>query len=245
MKPKVNKRKPVLASLLLSLTMLSAVTVNASPAALSFALPVRQKFETSDTASEKPDLTGTYELTGKGGNAPMPESSENGSYAFTISGADQKIEIPLRYDHVGTYQYQLYQTTKDAEYYTYDRTVYTITVYVKTAEDGTLITEVIAEDGSGKKSAEILFANTYHGENGSTDPIPPAPGQPDTEPPVVRPPVSGDDPDAPGTEEPKDRPKTGDAAGTMSWLAVGTGSLMLILLAGSRIKRNSLKNNLK
>lgn len=137
MKLKNIKENIILAMLLLSLMILSGGTVYASGNTL----------EVQNMASETLNQTGTYELTASSQDSPMPEHSENGTYMFSIDGASNDIVIPLTYVHGGVYEYKLWQTTTDAKNYSYDRTSYTITVYIKNGEVGQLIPEVIIENG--------------------------------------------------------------------------------------------------
>lgn len=152
MKFKNIKTNVTLTIMLLNLMILFENTVYASENKVIVSLPVKQVFEVQNVAPDNLNQAGTYELTGLSQDTPMPNSSRNGIYVFTINGSNDKTVIPFTYTRVGVYQYKLLQTTKDAENYIYDRTGYTITVYIKNSETGKLISEVIVENGSGNKT---------------------------------------------------------------------------------------------
>lgn len=106
------------------------------------------------------DKKGTYEMTALDFDNPMPEGSTDGRYTFSLKG-DKQAELAMTYDHGGVYRYQLRQTTKDAERYTYDRAVYIVSVYINNGENGQLIPQVIVENEQKEKCEDILFENTY------------------------------------------------------------------------------------
>ena len=158
------KQKAILALLLLNLLIMTNSVAYAAENQISLELAVKQTIEYENTATEQFNKTGTYELTGLTEEAPMPEGSEHNVYAFSINGVDETVKISMVYTHGGMYQYQLTQTTKKQDAYTYDETKYKITVYVKNSENGGLVAEVMAENGSGKKCGDIIFQNEYHGQ---------------------------------------------------------------------------------
>ena len=88
--------------------------------------------------------------------------------AFSINGIGERVKIPMIYIHGEMYQYQLIQTTKKQDAYTYGEIKYKITVYVKNSENGGMVTELMSENGSGKKCADITFRNQYE-KKGSVD----------------------------------------------------------------------------
>lgn len=162
MKRKNIKEKVILAMLLLNLIIVSAGTVCASTNEVIVALPIQQIFEVESNETNNLKLIGTYELTRLTNEAPMPDgSNENGVYTFTMDGKNVTNKLSITFDHGGVYQYSLFQVTKDTENYIFDKSNYTITVYVKNGADGQLRSEVIAEKGNGKKCEELSFQNSY------------------------------------------------------------------------------------
>ena len=158
------KQKAILALLLLNLLIMTNSVAYAAENQISVELAVKQTIAYENTATEPFHKTGTYELTSLAEEAPMPEGSEHNVYAFSINGVDETVKIPMVYTHGGMYQYQLTQTTKKQDAYTYDETKYKITVLVKNSKNGGLVAEVMAENGSGKKCGDIIFQNKYHGQ---------------------------------------------------------------------------------
>lgn len=167
MKLKNIKGNVILTIMLLTLIIISGSTVYASENNVTVSLPVEQTFEVQYDVPDNLDQTGTYELTSLSQDAPMPAASKNGTYTFTMNNSNNSTVIPFTYTHGGVYQYKLLQTTKDVENYVYDRTTYTITVYIKNGEAGQLVPEIIVENGSGKKCKEINFTNIYNGKENS------------------------------------------------------------------------------
>lgn len=87
----------------------------------------------------------------------MPEKS-NG----TVQGPGQIVLGPMTYTVPGDYHYSISQKVGNAANYTYDTSVYSVTVRVVNSEDGGLAAEVWAfKDGGSNKVEEITFSNEY------------------------------------------------------------------------------------
>lgn len=127
--------------------LLGIIPVNAEESQVVVPLTVKQTFDTTLESLSSPC---TYELRALDGGEP---------YSFSLSGKEAEITIPLTYDHAGTYRYQLQQTTPEKEHYTYDRSVYDITVYIVNEKDNTLVPQVIASKHSSHKTDELIFTN--------------------------------------------------------------------------------------
>lgn len=159
------REKVGLAVLLFSLMIFSGSKVYASDSKSEIPLSIGQTFKVENIAPEKVNQTGRYMLSAMNTETPMPEDSRDGKYIFSMEGDGKQVTIPLEYVHAGVYSYKLQQITGNATNYVYDRTCYTITVYMKNREKGHLIPQVIVEDGSGKKCGEIMFSNLYKGKS--------------------------------------------------------------------------------
>lgn len=91
---------------------------------------------------------------------PMPISSEiivvdNGKSEFG----------PISYNTPGMYRYYISQKAGDNNNFTYDASVYTLTVHVYDNGQGDLSYDMFAvKDGSQEKVSEILFTNMYNEE---------------------------------------------------------------------------------
>lgn len=145
----------------LCIGLLSVRTVYASDDAAETWLPVRQQFTLSGESAVPVRQIGIYELSSVDPSSPMPKGSQDGKYVFSLEGANTRITIPLSYTHAGIYRYALYQITEDAENYFYDRTRYTITVYIQNEPSGGLSSQLIAEIAGGEKGREAVFSNSY------------------------------------------------------------------------------------
>lgn len=88
------------------------------------------------------EVTGTFApsdtefevvLADSDSEVPMPEKSSG-----TVKGSGQVILGPVTYTVPGDYHYHISQKVGNAEGYTYDTSVYTVTVRVVNGEDGGL-----------------------------------------------------------------------------------------------------------
>ena len=193
-----NKQIFTLIVLLCSVLCFPMDRVLAADDAVEIPLKVKQIFELKKDKKEA-DLTGMYEFRALDADAPMPEDNENNVYSFSMEGETAETILSLQYFQAGMYQY--------------DRSCYTITVYIKNDEKGQFIPQVIVEKGDGKKYGELEFQNSYQGKT-SEDPNP---------------------------SEPKTSVKTGDQTNAKRYLVCAAGALLLIIMIGkslANMKRN-------
>lgn len=165
--------------LLLGIVLLSLSVGYAAEGALQISLPVEQHFVVESQTAGAVRETGTYVLTAAEPETPLPEGSEAGTYVFSLTGTEEKA-ISLDYERTGKYIYTLQQITEDAPGYTYDRSCYTIRVYILNGEDGQLQSQVVVEKEQ-EKCGEIAFSNGCHA---APDNVPEEPEEPTTEEPV-------------------------------------------------------------
>ena len=105
-------------------------------------------------------------LTSLDTGVPMPEKS-NG----TVQGSGQIVLGPVTYTVPGDYHYSISQKVGNAANYTYDTSVYSVTVRVVNSEDGGLAAEVWAvKDGASDKVEKITFSNEYKAPEGPKKP---------------------------------------------------------------------------
>ena len=105
---------------------------------------------------------------------PMPEGSVDGRYAIVTNG-ETHTRIRIEYTSVGTYTYTIYQLPGTDEDCEYDRTVYTLIVYVSNEidEDGNytgnlIVTAVLYVNGNeNEKVDRVVFNNVYETEESS------------------------------------------------------------------------------
>lgn len=105
----------------------------------------------------------TIKLKADDTSCPMPDGTDGNEYTMTITGEATK-ELPaITYDKLGVYTYTIYQEAGDNKKCTYDDMVYTLTVYVTNAEDGSGIeaAAVLYPDANGDKQACAEFKNQY------------------------------------------------------------------------------------
>lgn len=219
--------------LLFAFAPLPGGSVYAQETQADMVLPVMQKFVLKNVQHEPDDQRGSYELTAQNPGNPMPEGSANGKYLFTMEGNGQTA-LSIKYAHGGQYRYVLRQITEDAKGYTYDRAVYSITVFVEKGDKGQLTPQIIVENEQNEKCEEILFENTYTGEE-----VPPAPEKPTDKPKPETPKPTEPKPteSKPGKPKPTENTgevKTGDSAPVTAWcvmlsLALVSFSAVLVL----------------
>lgn len=143
-------------------------------------------------------------------DAPMPTETsvtlDKGTAAFG----------PVSYTVPGDYRYKIYQIAAEQDFFTYDDTVYTVTVRVVNAENGALEAEIRAiEDGKSDKADAILFCNEY-------------------DPPVIE---TETETEAAAKKQ-TDTPKTGDETNLVLWAGLlAVSALIAAILAFERRRR--------
>lgn len=150
----------------LTLAVLAAALLPVSALAqepVSVTIPVEVKVSGSSIPADT-----EYRLVIEGlNNAPMPESA-----GITIKDGGTASFGPVQYTVPDDYQYRIYQNSDKKDRFTYDETVYAVTVQVVNDGNGGLAANVIAEtEGTSEKAAGIVFANTYTpsgGDGGSS-----------------------------------------------------------------------------
>lgn len=171
----MKKSKPffILSALLLVFVVLPVKGTFAASHAAEVPLTVSQKFQQKGN-DKNADLTGSYTFRALDKNIPMPKGSKDGSYSFSLKGKEDSVTLRLSYTAAGTYRYELFQATEDKKLYTYDKSRYSITVYVEKTDDNSLTAQVIATKEDGKKYGSISFQNICTGTYpaASTTPAP-------------------------------------------------------------------------
>lgn len=111
---------------------------------------------------DKPEAASNFEFVMKPADPanPMPEGSENGIYTFNIEGAGSKVLPPIRFEKAGTYAYTISENKIDAQYYTFDVTVYEV-VYTVTETNGELSSAVTITNTLTKEASALVFTNVY------------------------------------------------------------------------------------
>lgn len=185
--------------------VLTGNKVYASDKFLEVPLKVKQSFEVHKHSQKEIDLTGTYELH------RLSESNEDNNqdiFAFSMDGDKDEFTIPLRYSHAGIYRYELQQTTENKDNYSFDRSTYIVTVYVKNNESNQIIPQVIVENSNGEKCGEIAFCNCYSEKE-----------------------------QAPSSSKNNHLIKTGDQTNIEIWYFTGASALITIVLLASFKRR--------
>ena len=134
----------------------------------------------------------------------------------------------IHYTVPGDYQYKIYQKSGSTDRFTYDKTVYTVTVRVQNDAEGGLTAELWAvKEGTTMKNDAVQFQNHYDapGNNGGG-----SSHHHRTEETVTYTTVIQQPPDAIGA------PRTGDVQQPLLW-----GALILLTLSGSMIIVGKMK----
>lgn len=151
-------RETVLAALLF-LLCLPAFTAARAAGTVTVGIPVYKAI------TGTPGKAGafTFILTAADG-APMPAGSVNGVKTASVSGAGDATFGNVTYDKVGDYRYTIRESAGSDAAYTYDSTVYDLTVQVTWAGDvgGNLKAVLyLHKDGETAKQEKALFTNVY------------------------------------------------------------------------------------
>lgn len=146
--------------------------------------------------------TFTFILESKDG-APMPENN-----TISLKGESSGYFSPITFTELKDYHYTLRQIAGSAEGYTYDDTVYNVTVQVITDENGNYTASVyIFEEGSELKNDKAVFVNRYESPTVPTNPTNP------TKP----------------TDEGGNPPQTGQTSAVPFWISLGGAALLALL----------------
>lgn len=156
MKLKNRKIHKVLLLPLLMTVMLLPMQVFAAEYQCSLDIPVEVQVTGSSIPSGN-EYTVIIEKTKEDPDVPMPEVTE-----ITIKDGGTLKFGTITYTRPDDYLYRIYQKKGNTPNFTYDETVYTVTVRVLNDENGGLRWEMWAvRDDSDKKTQEIRFENHY------------------------------------------------------------------------------------
>ena len=108
----------------------------------------------------------TIKLEADDTSYPMPEGAKNGVYTMTITGAATKNLPTITYGQVGIYTYKISQVAGSNKKCTYDKSVYTLTVYITNAEDGggleaTAAVRLLKDGEEAADKTDVVFKNVY------------------------------------------------------------------------------------
>ncbi len=113
--------------------------------------------EVEETADSAADESFTIVLEAVGEDVPMPEQKE-----ITVKAGEKAEFGPITYTIPEDYQYRVYQKTGNNKNFTYDKSVYSVTVRVVNDGMGGLAAEIWAiQDGSQNKTDKISFENIW------------------------------------------------------------------------------------
>lgn len=192
-------------------------------------------------------------------STPMPADavdSEDGKKTVekkVVNGGEVSFG-PITYTAPGDYSYTIHQEAVPRDHFTYDTTVYNVTVRVTNTENGGLTAEIWAyRDGEadGEKVWEFLFQNHYSrpadpsnpsddgGDGGGSHEDDPAVVQTVVTPAVPTPPAQAVLPPASQTGTGAG-PQTGDEANVMLWAAgalLGAAALVIIAFLGKKNRK--------
>lgn len=134
-------------------THASSITNSYTPVSAALAIPVTK------IINGIPAATGTFTfiLTGNTPGAPMPET---GGETLTVTGSATGTFGNITYTAPGTWTYSVNETTGTEAGYSYDPTVYLITVTV-TDTNGVLSAVPSFQTTAGDPADRITFTNTY------------------------------------------------------------------------------------
>ena len=146
---------------ILTLAMVGAMLFPAAAFAqdpVSVTIPVEIRVSGSSVPADT-----EYKLVIEGLNhAPMPEAN-----VITIKDGGSASFGPIQYTVPDDYQYRIYQDSEEKDRFTYDKTVYTITVQITNDSNGGLSANIIiGKEGSSAKSGDMVFNNTYTSAGG-------------------------------------------------------------------------------
>lgn len=118
-------------------------------------------------SGDRPSTNSTFVFYLKADNAsyPMPDGSASGIRTVTVTGPGSTDFGNITYTQVGTYTYTAYEKNGLASGYTYDSTVYHMTVVV-TRMNGSLSATRTITNASGVVQTGLVFTNVYDTPDG-------------------------------------------------------------------------------
>ncbi len=158
-----HKRISVICLCLACLFMMGfPLTAHAAVDAVDVTLRVDQTFAKNSTASS---ISGEffYELLPVEAENPMPSGSIGNVYPFKIDKTASKYIGPITFTKTGVYHYQIkgvFSSTARSGY-TYDKQVYSVTVYVRHSAQQNLVADIMIQKTSGVKTEGIKFNHAY------------------------------------------------------------------------------------
>lgn len=203
----------LLVSLVTAVVFVLPVCAQNTPAELQLEV---EKILTGDKPAKA--ATFTFELEAVD-NAPMPQQD-----TITITGEGTAQFDTITYTVPEDYQYVIREKQEKLSGYTFDETVYDVTVRVTTDDNGVLTAAVYMEkDGSTGKTDKAVFTNRYKAPDPDDNPAP-APTPTPTATPVPSDGTSG------GTSGTLALPQTGDLFNPYLWGGAGIIALLVLVV---------------
>ena len=94
---------------------------------------------------------------------PMPEGSVDGVFVLVLNGPSDSFFPEIIFDHVGIYNYTVYQLKGNNSECIYDDTVYDLKITVVNSDsgDGLEANVAVTNEDTSAKVAEVEFVNKY------------------------------------------------------------------------------------
>jgi len=122
-------------------------------------------------AGDRPTENGSFQFTLTArDNAPMPSGSSNGIKTVTLRGEGEISFGDITYTQPGTYVYTVAELAVGEKGYTYDNSVYTLTVVI-TGAYGTMTVQSKRLEKDGVLYDKAVFTNRYRQEEPGTDKV--------------------------------------------------------------------------
>ncbi len=156
MRKSLNKILPILIFMIMCLSILSP-TVRAAEN------PTLELNAAMKVSGAIPDSPGDFLIKFSRDEIvnPMPVGSIDGISTTLVKGASLFTLPKITFSSVGTYSYTIYQQPGSDQNYTYDPTVYRLTVFVSGSNNNLNISAVVYKKDGSEKSSDIIFTNNY------------------------------------------------------------------------------------
>ena len=153
MKGKLHRVGKLLVLSLVSAGLLMPVQAKAAEYKCEATLPVEVREEGSDIPQGTEYTVRIKALD----DAPTPEKD-----SVTMTGEGKAKLGPITYTVPEDYCYEVWQEADDRDHFTFDDTVYTVTVRVTNTQEGGLEAQIWAIKEGEEAKSEIVFENRYH-----------------------------------------------------------------------------------
>lgn len=119
-------------------------------------IPIKQVLDTNDKDNS---VEFTYVLKAEKSGSPMPANSEGKEYKWIMRN-DSHVNLTINVNQEGSFNYKIYQETKDINSYVIDHHIYSLCIKANN-DNNDLITITTVTNENGEKVENVTFKNQF------------------------------------------------------------------------------------